>query len=942
MFDVDKLYIMLPEFRVNRVYDIKKAWSDFYNDPANQDINDEIDSNLGVYFEEWQKRNPDRIDVNFDDFVKAAFEQQKLKRYDFSETAKQRFKSWFKSRKANYITGKTTITKVQYDFNKPAKYQSRQARNNALIDLMWGVLTNPDTAPQLLRPGGFEEQSKAARIVTILDNITPEELKQELGSDNITKLLELDKDTLDDLANKYKKPLNPLSPVTQVILHQQNMTGAAMISIYANHNANHAMVQHTQLAVNPDNAFTLYNKEYTSLHGMKNEKGEFISGNNANFLAASVDNVKDNTLHATNQNSLTGDPSMLLSRLGYNPKEIAIFMRQPIVMDITRKYFREKRDGKNINAVVEEVIKDYATKGEMYLDLQKVVLKSHTFPINLMMQNIVDYKNLDNMDKLKRLIYLRQQTLVGMLFKEILKVSGALSDMVNSTRADTSNGGAGPTIADTMLSLIKTRAYLANASEEKYPLIFGNVIRSLRDDIIKGTSMDQIREKIKESPIPLIQAFYTLGIESTEKFLSQYFPQYTKSFKEVLGGAVRKTEDEDNKLIPGLMDYTVNDRLSSKQLNNIYNDLLAYIMSKTEFFGSDDSVNAASRRATFINTFPQRFEKIRAEHPEIASLGFISRLKVQKPNAKTPVPVLVFKNVGSLSPDLRDSFMRDWASLLYMGEEARGLALNLFRYSYYRNGFAFGPTTFIHLAPTVVRLSIPGYKETLESLLTSEDDFTDFIEQYIYNHLDDRTFVPEIPSDTTVEFTENEGKKIKDTITFTINESSNSSDKKVVKDTYVVEGVEFPVFMPFIAKKIKGNYVYYKFQGNSTEVTEEGEAINPMTAVYKRIEPLGYKNNFIEYEYGKSAQEVKSVIDRNKIVEEDTKADSDTATSTTEEEEDAFAIKANKIVNEDINAESFGRVFNEAPSNVNSANNDITNIAPNTEYRDANDDKICG
>ena len=941
MFDVDKLYIMLPEFRVNNVYDMRKAWNDFYNDPANKDVNDEIDRNLGAYFEEWQKKNPDRIDVDFDDFVESAFKQQNLKRYDFSETAKQRFKSWFKSRKANYVTDKTTITKVQYDYNKPAKNQSRQARNNALIDLMWGVLTNPDIASQMLRPGGFEEQSKAARIVTILANITSEELKKELKSDNITKLLELDKDTLDDLADKYKKPLNPLSPVTQVILHQQNMTGAAMISIYANHNASHAMAQHTQLAVNPENVFTLFDKEYSSLHNIKNEKGEFISGNNANFLAASVDNVKDNTLHATNQNSLTGDPSMLLSRLGYNPKEIAIFMRQPIVMDIVTKYFREKRDGKNINTVVDEVISDYTTKGEMYLDLQKVVLKNHTFPINLMMQNIVDYKNLDSMDKLKKLTYLRQQTLVGMLFKEILKVSGALSDMVNSTRADTSNGGAGPTIADTMVSLIKTNEYLTNALTEKYPLIFGNVIRSLRDDILKGTDMDQIREKIKNSPIPLIQAFYTLGVESTEKFLSQYFPQYTKSFKEVLNGAVR-TENGENKYIPGLIDYTVNGRLSSKQLNNIYNDLFAYVMSKTEFFGSDDKVNSASRRKSFINTFPQKFEEIRAKHPEIASLGFISRLKIQKPNAKTPVPVLVFKNVGSLSSDLRDNYMRDWASLLYMGDEARDLALNLFRYSYYRNGFAFGPTTFIHLAPTVVRLSVPGYKETLESLLTSGDDLTDFVEQYIYNHLDDRTFVPEIPNDTTVEFTENEGKKIKDTVVFTIDESSNSSDKKVVKDTYVVEGEELPIFIPFITKKVNGNYVYYKFQGNSTNITEEGEAINPSKAVYKRIEPLGYKNNFIEYEYGKSVQEVESVIDKNKIVEEDTKADSDTAASTTEEEEGAFTIKANKIINEDINAESFGRVFNEAPSDVNSLDNDITNIAPNTEYRDANDDKVCG
>lgn len=939
MFDVDKLYIMLPEFRVNNVYDIKRAWNDFYNDPANKDITDEIDRNLGAYFEEWQKRNPDRIDVDFDDFVEAAFKQQKLKRYDFSETAKQRFKSWFKSKKSDYLTDKTTITKIKYDYNKPAKDQSRQARNNALIDLMWGVLTNSKVASQILTPGGFPEQGKAARIVTILANITPEDLEQELKSTDITKLNDLFLDDLDNLASKYKKPLNPLSPVTQVILHQQNMTGATMIAIYANHNASHALTQHTQLQINPENKFTLFNKTYTSLHEIKNDKGELISSNNANYLAASVDNVKDNTLHATNQNTLTGDITMLLSRLGYSPIENAVLMRQPIIVDITNRYFREKRDGKSIDTIVDEAIKDWAARGDMYLDLQKVVLKSHNFPMHQMMRNIMEYKNLDNMDKEKRLLLLRQQTLVGMLFKEILKVSSALSDMVNSTRADTSNGGAGPTIADTTLSLIRTEKFLLNAQDEHYPLMFADVIEPLADEN-GDIDINKAREQIKKSPMPLIQAFYTLGLEATKKFLSPYFPHYTKSFESVLHGAER-TEGADVKFIPGLLNYTATGRLTSKQLNNIYNDLLAYIMSKTEFFGSDETINSASRRASFINSFPQQFEKIKAAHPEIASLGFISRLKIQKPNAKTPVPVIVFKNVGSLSSDLRDSYMRDWASLLYMGKEARDLALNLFRYSYYRNGFAFGPNTFIHLAPTAVRLSIPGYKETLESLINSEDDYTEFIEQYIYNHLDDRTFVPEVPNDTTVKFTENEGKKIKEEVIFNITRDSNAADKKVVQDTYTVEGEELPLFMPFITKKINGKYVYYKFIGYGTEVTGEDGAIDPHVGVYRRIEPLGYKNNFIEYEYGKSVEEMKSVIDKNKIVEEDTKADSDTAASTTEEAESAFTTKANKVINEDIAAESFGRVFNERPSSTTVSDNDITNIPPNTEYRDANDNKLC-
>jgi len=34
------------------------------------------------------------------------------------------------------------------------------------------------------------------------------------------------------------------------------------------------------------------------------------------------------------------------------------------------------------------------------------------------------------------------------------------------------------------------------------------------------------------------------------------------------------------------------------------------------------------------------------------------------------------------------------------------------------------------------------------------------------------------------------------------------------------------------------------------------------TAYYNRVEPLGTKNSFLEYEYGKDAAEMTSVIDR--------------------------------------------------------------------------------
>jgi len=82
-----------------------------------------------------------------------------------------------------------------------------------------------------------------------------------------------------------------------------------------------------------------------------------------------------------------------------------------------------------------------------------------------------------------------------------------------------------------------------------------------------------------------------------------------------------------------------------------------------------------------------------------------------------------------------------------MGDEAKKLAMDLFAYSYFRNGFAFGPTSFIHLAPVSVRLAVPGYRRTLIKLnlmFTKEDAYRGFINQFLVNHRNVRKFVPEV------------------------------------------------------------------------------------------------------------------------------------------------------------------------------------------------------
>lgn len=911
-FDVDKMYIMLPEFKVDK-FDFRRAKQDFKGE---QKILDE----LATLF---------RAGNLLEDFANAPVE----------------FKKWFEENKEKYRLDTYKIRKVKYDFNKTPQENSLEARNNLMIDMMWGVLTNTDTASKILNPGGFDYQKKAARIISILSSSYESDLKRDLNiSDGsiITKLLSMDLKELDRLTEKTKKRLDPISPRTQVQLHQQNMTGAKLIGIYANHNANHALMQHTELGLDVENgSFILNGKRLISLHNIMNEDKEFISKNNAGFLAASVDNVKDPVLAGINQNTLTADASMLLSRLGYNPIEIGLLMTQPIVMDITQTYFRESREGKNKDTVIDEVLVEYKKKAAMMEEITYDNYKSNDFLIEDLANNILIAKEMTGIisanqtSDYSKVEFYKKQVAVGFLFKRIMRTADSLGKLIQATRSDTQGGAAGPTIADTKLKIQKVQDFLKDIEEnDKFPLVGAGVIS---DDISFNEDINDIREQLLTSKLPFLQAFYTLGLKQSEKMLSKYFPQFTESFDEVINT---------------LRSMTKTGRLDVKTMNSIYNDLLAYIMSSTDFFGteidwssiSENGVpmkiitDSTNKRKDFINNFPTYFKGVVANNEDIADLEFIKRLRIIRANDNNPVDTVVFKNVGQLSPTLRERYMRDWASLLYMSNpEAQKFALNLFRYSFYRNGFAFGPNTFIHLAPVAVRSAVPEYVETLRSLLTSEDDYSDFVEQYVYNHLDNRKLVPEIPDDASTLF-RGEDNGIKDEVTFVIDENANFGDKKIIKKR--IDTPDGPVydFFDFIARRNKGNYIYYRLTADRVEESN--------VAVYRRIEPLGFKNSFIEYEYGKEASEITSVIDKNKkgynpnaVIDE---AVTSYETPQMTEEDLAYSEMYREAFSEDALRQAYEDIYGSSLEIPSGSENDVTSIQPNVDYRDENGDSICG
>lgn len=792
-FDVDKLYIMLYEFEKNKSYEYDKY-------KAYKDYNIEQEKNR-----DYNRKN------NITDWEQPSFDD------------------WFKENKHDYVTKENIeFKKIRYDHSKAPKDNTLQQRNNLLIDMFNAVLTNPDTAAKLLNPGGFDELKKTSRILKIVKSGTLNEIKNKLGlksNDIYSELSNMSLEVLDKAVEDTKKQLDPLTPSTQLFLHNQNMTGGALIGVYANHNANHALMQHTDLGISESGSFTFDGENITKLNQVKNKNNDFISKNNSGFLAASVDNVKDPVLAELNQNSFTADTSMLLSRQGYRSLSIGLMMNQPIVLEMTNKLFREKLSKQE---TIKSVLEKYKNLSNLQSDLTYDQIKYDKFTGKELMDNILKH----NTDFITEVEYLNQYK-VGLLFEQMMTTGDALAKLVSVSRADTQNGGCGPTHADTIIKEQKLNDYIRDSELPNFPLENAQLITNN----IEYNNIDELREKLYNSKLPYLQAFTTLGIQHVEKMMKPYFPHFTKSFKDV---------------ILQFKDIPKNNKLDVKTMNNIYNDLLAYIMTKTKFFGTDNSKLSEEKRDHFINYFPQEFNEILSRNPDIANLEFIKRLSVILANDNCPVETLVFKNVGSLSSILRENFMRDWSTLLYMdNKEANDLALDLVRYSFYRNGFAFGPSTFIHLAPYLVRIAVPEYIETLNSLMSNEDDYSDFVDQYILNHLDNRKFVP-LLMNTSFE----DAIKGEDIIKINIDKNSSKEDKKIIKKFGKLEGQDIYEFVDWFSvtdENKKENY--YKLIPSMSD--EFGNAS------YFKVQPLGSKSNFIEYEYGKSINELNSQIKSN-------------------------------------------------------------------------------
>lgn len=711
-FDIDKLYFMRNEYRQRELSssEVAEIWKEFYE----------------TY-------------PNIKDVLKEAREED-------TESLNRLYKYWdkaglpysYKEAFAQFIADRGYISFESYDFSKSPLDNTRAARNNMLIKLIQERLMDYETFEQRYTPGGFANASKAARTLRELLFGNLEGIVSRETVD-FNAIAERAKDSKSDPEPNY----DPSDPMTIITYNQQNQVAGKLIGIFANQNTNHAFSSLMS-------EFTLKDPIRFAGHSYNDllhaPKGIDVDLNVAEFLAASVDAVKDPVLNFLNLNTITADAGAVLARIGYTTQEIGLLFNQPIIKEICEYSFN---NGVTADMAMREVVKNYMGDGTE----SPKANPDEDFSINKLALNIVNDRVMREQGKnaMDNQSFKADQLKVAELFSQIQTVAGDTSQFVTSSKFTASNA-VGSTFGDLYSQQMKVKNYIDKfvVKNGKNALSVNMKVTDIIDSPItnntnlQGSNQEYLKSLI-ENPLAYEQAMYDMN-RRAGMLLNSYYPYNTPSYS----GARNR-----------LAELTKSNFLDADTINSIHSDMLVYMLSQQEdslFNGEMPTKDGIPAREYYTKHFAKEVFNTLESNPDLKSLPLFQYMQFVT-NEKTGDISMNVQGIGGLAPYQKDELKGSWAELLKTEPD---LARDLFMYNFYKLGFTFSPLAFMNLAPTELKLAIKvgrkwdssandgngawverSYVDFLndvkEGTVTANSE--KFAKQYILNHLDNRRLV---------------------------------------------------------------------------------------------------------------------------------------------------------------------------------------------------------
>ena len=602
------------------------------------------------------------------------------------------------------------------------QFNSRAARDNNKVNILKSILENRNTAPAIINPGNFDILKEMGARIRLLKAGKIKEAK-------------LTGKKLRDAADKLDKDrdFNIAYPSTQLELFRRNMDGSDLIGIMANHNTHHAKAQYTNLRLKDDLQFN--GKIYNSLHNTKSKSNKRISRSLATKLAAVVDNAKEPISAFLNFNTFTANIVALGDRLGVDEEFIFALINQPAILELTQRIKNEQ--GSIGRTKLLGIIKK-----EIITDLEQNIDKNSTFkqPIIKELTTELLENNLQKSDTAKSAAI--QKTALA-LFEQLFEIGEELSRGVQAAKTDaiTAYGSTG-------------------ARDWEFLNAQRRVIKDQEADRSKILGLDEIILP-KNSRQRMNPAFTLYGLYKPITVYEKVFPTI---------GNLDET-DPTNIVFSNLglikerfTDFKSSGTLTAEESQMVNSNYLNYIASEFKFFNHSQSKD-------ILNNLPAQLLKFKRNLPEGSSFKpLMDQLHIVRPDRRSPITRIEFYQTGKDSADI-EALSASWERMLLDSDPKNvEMAKNLIKYTFFSNGFNFGPNTFANVVPVMfftneyqstqddLKIQDGGGQLTLNELLQKrlfsknyDGEYNGrFMDQFIRNFSGRHSFIPTAKIDITL------------------------------------------------------------------------------------------------------------------------------------------------------------------------------------------------
>lgn len=784
-FDIDKLYLEIPEFKVHeggklkipeggnfrderaklqRLFlnanpelrrNIDEKWRERVTEDLKADPdmpaaqrhrleamlrNSEAEQAWAEYRRSWSDRNSEGDGDLFDAFDKNGREEAEMDMDAFAERE-----------------GMLTETVVDMcDGLRPDCTQeeidkaSAAERNNLLIKLHYARLTSDFSCLDCARAGGFTQQKKMARIISILSNTSGMFTYADLASRNLDDTE--GKEGLDSLAAKYGVTIDMAQASSDDQLFERNMVGAQLIGIYALHNAFHAVIQKAPVSLSDEfmsrYSFRVNGKPMLrTLGAVRDIEGNSITRNIAGFLAASVDNAKDPVLADLTQNPVTADLTLAMLHMGYSVGTVTMMMSQPEV--------RRMVDDSQSSTMLQRKIKGYCAA--MGVIAPKVDITDEALAKGLYESPDSDRKAADALQD-------------SVMFA--LNAMGMISDRIRAAMDATKITSPDKNIQNSLGETMKCMAPIedlddSNSEEERDSK--GRVVSTyyvFDREPFKRLVMPRHEKGGKEPAsvddffgtgsrpdaprLPFVQACYDYGLDRPATLMSDTLGSYGSAARAaVMTLNAMRIDGKGGILNPKLVDSIVAERRRFASIGAALREDMR------------DGDTVSEMRRTYLTSFPDYFTKLIGAYAEggginntsgapdrdLLSEFTILRHIVKERRSRTGktskdfytrdgLDVLVLSKGGKTNKAVVNEYVSSWDKMARDKDPViRNLAVQLYKYSLLYDGY-FG---FGRYVPASVMESYRGFNEAVVASGQSMGDELEarFRDQFVRNHVNE-------------------------------------------------------------------------------------------------------------------------------------------------------------------------------------------------------------